>query len=50
MIDGSMNVIWNVSCCVWSILILNNNMIINVIYINVINGYKILVNVFSNGI
>lgn len=47
--DRSTNVTWNVSCPAWSTPVLNNNMTINVTYINATNGYKTQVNVSSNG-
>lgn len=45
----STNVTWNVSCPVWSTPILNNNVTINVTYVNTTNEYRTHVNVSSNG-
>lgn len=49
MTDRSTNVTWNVSCPAWSTPILNNNITINVTYVNATNFYKTQVNVSSNG-
>ena len=45
----STNVTWNVSCPVWNTPILNNNMTINVTYVNTTNEYRTHINVSSNG-
>ena len=49
MTDLSTNVTWNVSCPAWSTPILNNNMTINVTYVNTTSEYRTQVNVSSNG-
>ena len=40
---------WNVSCPAWSTPILNNNITINVTYVNTTSEYRTQVNVSSNG-
>lgn len=49
MTDRSTNVTWNVSCPAWSTPILNNNITINVTYVNTTSEYRTQVNVSSNG-
>lgn len=48
MTDRSTNVTWNVSCPAWSTPILNNNITINVTYVNNTHEYKTQVNISSN--
>lgn len=49
MTDLSTNVTWNVSCPAWSTPILNNNITINMTYVNTTSLYKTRLNVSSNG-
>lgn len=49
MTTRTSNVTWNVSCPTWSTPILNNNITINVSYVNTTSFYKTHVNVFNNG-